>query len=143
MKIGLSYSRCVRDIFDGKVNISDVLLIISRTNFDPSNDDQWKSIWEGYGGGQTMGSPWSNPEWSNYPSEDEEEFRKITLELYNTGRMHQPRQFGAHPKRLPYIWLEAGLPNDEMDRNPAVKKAWQQFQIVAGLSDARLVNDDF
>jgi len=143
MKIGLSYSRCVRDIFDGKVNISDVLLIISRTNFNPSNDDQWKSIWEGYGGGQTMGSPWSNPEWSNYPSEDEEEFRKITLELYNTGRMHQPRQFGAHPKRLPYIWLEAGLPNDEMDRNPAVKKAWQQFQIVAGLSDARLVNDDF
>ena len=143
MKIGLSYSRCVRDIFDGKVNISDVLLIISRTNFNPSNDDQWKSIWEGYGGGQTMGSPWSNPEWSNYPAEDEEEFRKITLELYNTGRMHQPRQFGAHPKRLPYIWLEAGLPNDEMDRNPAVKKAWQQFQIVAGLSDARLVNDDF
>ena len=143
MKIGLSYSRCVRDIFDGKVNISDVLLIISRTNFNPSNDDQWKSIWEGYGGGQTMGSPWTNPEWSNYPSEDEEEFRKITLELYNTGRMHQPRQFGAHPKRLPYIWLEAGLPNDEMDRNPAVKKAWQQFQIVAGLSDARLVNDDF
>ena len=143
MKIGLSYSRCVRDIFDGKVNISDVLLIISRTNFNPSNDDQWKSIWEGYGGGQTMGSPWTNPEWSNYPAEDEEEFRKITLELYNTGRMHQPRQFGAHPKRLPYIWLEAGLPNDEMDRNPAVKKAWQQFQIVAGLSDAKLVNDDF
>jgi len=143
MKIGLSYSRCVRDIVEDKVDISDVLVIITRTNFDPNNDEQWKSIWEGYGGGQTMGSPWSNPEWSNYPSEDEEEFRKITLELYNTGRMHQPRQFGAHPKRLPYIWLEAGLPNDEMDRNPAVKKAWQQFQIVAGLSDARLVNDDF
>ena len=143
MKIGLSYSRCVRDIVDGKVDISDVLVIITRTNFDPTNDEQWKSIWEGYGGGQTMGSPWSNPEWSNYPAGDEEEFRKITLELYNTGRMHQPRQFGAHPKRLPYIWLEAGLPNEEMDRNPAVKKAWQQFQIVAGLSDAKLVNDDF
>jgi len=143
MKIGLSYSRCVRDIVDGKVDISDVLVIITRTNFDPTNDEQWKSIWEGYGGGQTMGSPWSNPEWSNYPAGDEEEFRKITLELYNTGRMHQPRQFGAHPKRLPYIWLEAGLPNEEMDRNPAVKKAWEQFQIIAGLSDAKLVNDDF
>ena len=143
MKIGLSYSRCVRDIVEDKVDISDVLVIITRTNFDPTNDEQWKSIWEGYGGGQTMGSPWSNPEWSNYPAGDEEEFRKITLELYNTGRMHQPRQFGAHPKRLPYIWLEAGLPNEEMDRNPAVKKAWEQFQIIAGLSDAKLVNDDF
>jgi hypothetical protein len=143
MKIGLSYSRCIRDIFDGVVDIKDVLVIIARTDFDPTNDEQWKGIWDGYGGGQTMGSPWSNPEWIDYPAEDEEEFRKITLELYNTGRMHQPRQFGAHPKRLPYIWLEAGLPNKEMDRNPAVKKAWQQFQIVAGLSDAKLVNDDF
>jgi len=143
MKIGLSYSRCVRDIVEDKVDISDVLVIITRTNFDPNNDEQWKSIWDGYGGGQTFGSPFSNPEWIDYPTEDEEKFRKITLELYNTGRMHQPRQFGAHPKRLPYIWLEAGLPNEEMDRNPAVKKAWQQFQIVAGLSDAKLVNDDF
>jgi hypothetical protein len=143
MKIGLSYSRCIRDIFDGVVDIKDVLVIIARTDFDPTNDEQWKGIWDGYGGGQTMGSPWSNPEWIDYPAEDEEEFRKITLELYNTGRMHQPRQFGAHPKRLPYIWLEAGLPNEEMDRNPAVKKAWEQFQIVAGLSDAKLVNDDF
>jgi hypothetical protein len=143
MKIGLSYSRCIRDIFDGVVDIKDVLVIIARTDFDPTNDEQWKGIWDGYGGGQTMGSPWSNPEWIDYPAEDEEEFRKITLELYNKGRMHQPRQFGAHPKRLPYIWLEAGLPNEEMDRNPAVKKAWEQFQIVAGLSDAKLVNDDF
>jgi hypothetical protein len=143
MKIGLSYSRCIRDIFDGVVDIKDVLVIITRTDFDPTNDEQWKGIWDGYGGGQTMGSPWSNPEWIDYPAEDEEEFRKITLELYNKGRMHQPRQFGAHPKRLPYIWLEAGLPNEEMDRNPAVKKAWEQFQIVAGLSDAKLVNDDF
>ena len=41
MKIGLSYSRCVRDIVDGKVDINDVLVIIARTNFDPRDDDQW------------------------------------------------------------------------------------------------------
>ena len=31
MKIGLSYSRCVRDIVDGTVPIDDVLVVISRT----------------------------------------------------------------------------------------------------------------
>ena len=41
MKIGLSYSRCVRDIVDGTVDIEDVLLIIARTDFDPHDDDQW------------------------------------------------------------------------------------------------------
>lgn len=142
-RIGLSYSRCIRDIFDGVVDINDVLVIITRTDFDPTNDQQWTDIWEGYGGGQTFGSPYSNPEWSNYPDKDEQAFRKITLELYNTGRMHQPRQFGAHPKRLPYIWLEVGLPNDEMTNNPAVKKAWEQFQIIAGLSNAKMIDDNF
>jgi len=139
MKIGLSYSRCVRDIFDGKVSISDVLLIIARTDFDPHNDEQWAGIWAGYHGY----NPWSNPEWASYEDEDEEEFRKISIELYDTGRMHQPRQFGAHPRRLPYIWLEAGLPNDEMASNPAVKKAWEQFQIIAGLSNAKMIDDNF
>ena len=41
MKIGLSYSRCVRDIVEGKVDMADVLVIIARTDFDPHNDEQW------------------------------------------------------------------------------------------------------
>ena len=39
MKIGLSYSRCVRDIVDGVVSIDDVLIVISRTDFDPHDND--------------------------------------------------------------------------------------------------------
>jgi len=54
MKIGLSYSRCMRDIVDGTVDIEDVLLVIARTDFDPHDDDQWKGIWIGYGGGTDM-----------------------------------------------------------------------------------------
>jgi hypothetical protein len=50
MKIGLSYSRCVRDIVDGVVDINDILVIVSRTDFDPHDDKQWQSIWQGYGG---------------------------------------------------------------------------------------------
>ena len=44
MKIGLSYSRCVRDIVDRVVDIADVLVIIARTDFDPHDDAQWSSI---------------------------------------------------------------------------------------------------
>jgi len=49
MKVGLSYSRCVRDIVDGQVDIDDVLVLITRTNFDPHDDEQWRGIWIGYG----------------------------------------------------------------------------------------------
>jgi len=138
MKIGLSYSRCIRDIVDGVVDIDDVLVIISRTDFDPHNDDQWKGIWEGYGGGETFGNPFSNPEWMNYPAEDEDRFRSVSIELWEQGKFHQPRKFGAHPTRRPEIWLEAVLPNSELAKNPAAKMAWDKFQTIAGLANVEL-----
>ena len=138
MKIGLSYSRCVRDIVDGTVDINDVLIIITRTDFDPRNDDQWAGIWTGYGGGQTLGSVWSNPEWNNYGPEREEEFRKTSIDLLETGRLHQPRQFGARPSRRSEIWLEAVLPSSELEQNPAAREAWDRFQTIAGLTNVTL-----
>lgn len=134
MKIGLSYSRCVRDIVDGTVDIDDVLIIITRTNFDPHDDEQWRGIWIGYH--DSMGL--SNPEWRNYLPEDEDRFRSVSIELLESGKLHQPRQFGAHPRRMPYYWLETGLPDNELERFPAVKLAWDHFQTVAGLSGVKL-----
>lgn len=142
MKIGLSYSRCIRDIVDGKVDINDVLIIISRTDFDPRDDNQWTGIWQGYGGGtENVYSSrgffsMSNPEWAGYT--DEALFRKVSIELWETGKLHQPRQFGAHPVRRPEIWLEAVLPNEELERNPAAKTAWDKFQTIAGLTNVNL-----
>jgi len=138
MKIGLSYSRCIRDIVDGEVDINDVLVVIARTDFDPHDDEQWKGIWEGYGGGQTFGSPFSQPEWMDYPAEDEIKFREVSIKLWESGKFHQPRKFGAHPSRRPEIWLEAVLPNSELEANPSAKMAWEKFQTIAGLSSVTL-----
>lgn len=141
MKIGLSFSRCVRDIVDGKVDINDVLIVIARTDFDPRVDEQWTSIWEGYGGGQNLGSIWSRPEWAGYEDEDESRFRDVAIELWEEGKLHQPRKFGAHAARRPEIWLETVLPSDELENNPAAKNAWEKFQTVAGLTNVTLDKD--
>jgi len=143
MKIGLSYSRCIRDIVEGKVDIEDVLVIIARTDFDPHDDKQWQSIWQGYGGGSDgnmmrgfFGG--SNPEWVGYTDEDEDRFRSVSIELWESGKFHQPRKFGAHPSRRREIWLEAVLPSSELELNPAAKQAWEKFQTVAGLTNVEL-----
>jgi hypothetical protein len=139
MKIGLSYSRCILDIVEGCVDIKDVLVIISRTNFDPHNDEQWAGIWSGYCYGGM-----SNAEWEDYDfnsKEDEEKFRSVSIELWEKGKFHQPRKFGAHPARRSEIWLEAVLPSSELETNPAAKKAWDQFQTIAGLSNVTLDKD--
>ena len=138
MKIGLSYSRCVRDIVDGKIDIQDVLVVITRTDFDPRIDEQWTSIWKGYGGGQNLGDPFSNPEWTDYPAEDESRFRDVSIQLWEEGKLHQPRKFGFHPPRRREIWLETVLPDSELESRPAVKEAWDQFQMLAGLTNIKL-----
>jgi hypothetical protein len=136
MKIGLSYSRCVLDIVEDRVSIDDVLVLITRTDFDPRDDEQWTGIWQGY----TLGGM-SNPEWANYDlnnKDHEDKFRSVSCMLYEDGKMHQPRQFGAHPRRRPEIWLEAVLPNSELENNPAAKLAWDKFQTIASLSSVEL-----
>lgn len=135
MKIGLSYSRCVRDIVEGRVDIDNVLVIIARTNFDPQDDDQWQGIWSSY----CLGGR-SNPEWSNYDfnsKEDENKFRSVSVSLWKLGKFHQPRNFGAHPSRRSEFWLEAVLPDSELQTRPAVKAAWDQFQVLAGLTNTK------
>jgi len=141
MKIGLSYSRCVRDIVDSVVDIDDVLVLITRTDFDPHDDKQWSGIWIGYGGGTENAYSrgffsQSNPEWAGY--HDEDQFRSVSIELWETGKLHQPRKFGAKPARRPEIWLETVLPDSEMQSRPAVKEAWDHFQTLAGLTNTRL-----
>ena len=139
MKIGLSYSRCVLDIVEGRVDINDVLVLITRTDFDPRDDTQWTGIWQGY----TLGGL-SNPEWINYDlhnKDHEDKFRSVSCMLYEDGKMHQPRKFGARPRRRPEIWLETVLPTEELEKNPAAKIAWEKFQTVASLTNVNLDKD--
>lgn len=137
MKIGFSYSRCVRDIVDGQVDLDDVLIIISRTDFNPHDDDQWSSIWQGYHDSYGL----SNPEWRNYPPEDEQRFRDISIELWDSGRLHQPRKFGAQPHRSAYVWVDTGPIGHELYAQPdAVKQAWNHYLILAALTQNKELN---
>lgn len=124
MKIGLSLSRCVRDIVEGRVNIHDVLVLITRTDFDPTVPDQWENIWDGYTG--------YRPEWNGLVEDD---VKSVVQELWDSGKIHQPRKFGAYPRRRAEYWLETVLPESELERNPAAKDAWDRFQVVAGLAN--------
>lgn len=136
MRVGLSFSRCVLDIVEKRVDIQDVLIVISRTDFDPRNDEEWKGIWIDYstGGGSTV-KEWGT--WYNVEGA-EDQFRSVAIELWESGKLHQPRRFGAYSSRRPEFWLETCLPSEELDKNPAAKKAWQQFQTVASLVNVNL-----
>jgi hypothetical protein len=128
MKIGLSLSRCVKDIYEGKVEENDVLVIVARTSFNPFDDDQWEQVFTGY-----LHGGFSHAEWADY-GDKEEHIRKLVCNLYEDGKIHQPRLFGAHAPRLDYYWLECFIDDNDDLIKPAVKKAWDNYKIIAGLS---------
>ena len=130
MKVGLSLSRCVRDIFEKRVDYGDVLVVISRTDFDPNNDEHWRQIWHGYLYGGV-----SEPVWHGL-ADYEIDIRNICIDLYESGRLHQPRQYGSASRfRADYVWLDTIVSEDVLEDKPAVKKAWDQYKIIAGLSN--------
>jgi len=61
--------------------------------------------------------------------------------LYNDGKMHQPRKFGARAARRSEFWLETVLPSSELERNPMARRAWETFQTIAGLTSVSLDKD--
>jgi hypothetical protein len=136
MKIGLSLSRCILDIVEERVDVDDVLVIIARTNFNPTIDEEWKEIWHGY----TVRINRLFPEWGYWAEVEgaEDRFRGVILDLWNDGKFHQPRKFGARSTRRSEFWLEAVLPSEELEKNPAAKKAWNNFQTIAGLTNVNL-----
>jgi hypothetical protein len=131
MKIGFSYSRCVRDIVDGKVDMDDVLVIVARTSFDPNDDEQWAGIWHGY----RTRNGFSNPEWEHVADNDQERYRSVSQELYAAGKLHQPRKFGAHPPRTTHIWVDTGPIGHELYAQPdAVRQAWDHYLTLSALT---------
>lgn len=133
MKIGLSLSRCVRDIFEDKVSFNDVLVIVARTDVDPEIDRQWNSLWSGYAG-DGSGSLWSQPEWYGF-KDHEQDFRDICVNLKKKGKLHQPRQFGAWPPRLEHYWYDVILTPKNLEENAAAKKAWENYKLLAELTN--------
>ena len=137
MKVGLSYNRCIVDILDGHVQEQDVLVIVTRTKFDPHNDQQWADIYRGYELG-----------WS-VTGHTESDYRDLTIRMYNNGQIHQPRLFerlfGAGritigQTMLGRHWRDLVPIPEDLEQHPAAQELWDQFKMVAALSDIKIID---
>ena len=83
--IGLSVSRCVKDIALGYLDVDDVLNIVGATNFDPSNEKEVQDIIDRY-----QRSAWSGVDGAE----------KIFRRLLSEGKIEQPRRIGKDPYHI-------------------------------------------
>lgn len=123
MKIGFSFGRCVRDIVRGEVAFDDVLCIIARTRMNTEahvkgvvSEYMWR---QGYLYGL-----------------DEAECMRVGLELFNSGKILEPRANNIQPMQVPadYLWMDLfpTVPNAAAD---AVQSAWDAYRMLITLTE--------
>ena len=121
--IGTSLGRCLRSILLGEVSSEQVFLISTGTKSETK--EQYLGIvkqYYQYGFGDYDITQWS---W--------EEVEKLALELWYSGKIHQPRNFGAGPL-FPTgfeLWIEIIPPH--LLEEPAAKDLWEKLKVIARL----------
>ena len=128
MLIGLSLSQCVKDIVNHKVDIMDVMCIIAQTQFDFENSNQWMKVFDDFSSPNLFhGQPWKGL--------DEPVVWSVVDELWHTGKIHQPRRYGAFFTQdvKSDHWLEC-FPRTK-NSTPAVKQAYNDYKLLVDLAN--------
>jgi hypothetical protein len=120
MKIGFSFGRCVRDIVDNAVDIDDVVVIITRTHM--LDTETVGFVIEQY---LTYG-----------PLVDMDSVRchEVAKQLWDSGKLHQPRQYGQSYATRPdgLHWMD--LFPSVVDQNASVLDAWNNYRMMLTLA---------
>lgn len=124
MKVGFSYGRCIRDIVNGDVDINDVVVIVSGTKTDRDSLDALVSEYlyrEDYLYGL-----------------DPAKCLAVAQELWDSGKIHQPRDFGQYRGKImeKCVWADL-FPSGDTDNDPMIQAAWQEYRALLGLAGKR------
>jgi hypothetical protein len=117
MKVGFSLGRCVRDIINGIVAYEDVAFIISGTALRDEEAVQWCVDEYMFRRDYLLGL-------------DRDQCAKIALDLYNDGRIFQPRLQGIRAFHIPEGAIWADLFPTNVSDSEAVKKAWEAYRFM-------------
>lgn len=96
MKVGFRFGKCILDIVNGDVLITDVLVLITNSRFNPNSDSQWAKTWQIY---KVQSKEWDN-------GVHEEVYKYTVRRLYDLGKIHQPKMYGAKAHTYTEPWLE-------------------------------------
>ena len=122
--IGTSLGRCLRSILDGEVSEDQVFLITTGTRSNTMEDflvlinQYYRSRYS---------SDYDTSQWKY------EEVAELGVRLWNNGKIHQPRNFGAMPFFLAgdKLWIEIFPPH--LLRQPAAKDLWEKLTVISRL----------
>lgn len=122
MKIGFSYGRCIRDIVNGEVSTDDVAFIIAATAI--RDEAQLARVVSEYT---------TRPDY--LAGLDEEKCQEVALQLWQEGKVLQPRLQGLHRHKQPAdaVWVD--IYATTTSENESVKKAWDAYRFMLHMTE--------
>jgi hypothetical protein len=123
-KVGFSASRCIRDIVEGKVALYDVVSITTGTMCPDL--EKWLGVMEMY----MEIEEWDHRSLANL---DHDKVIRVATDLWEDGKIHQPRNFGAYRSSSPYVWMDLVHTSEDREASPALRNAWERAQMVETL----------
>ena len=131
MLIGLSIDKCVLDIAKDKVHMDDVLVIISKEDFNVDTSISFDKLW--IRNTQPNLINLLKPLWHEL---DRDKVYDIIDTLYFDGKIHCQPQWAhstKHKRVEPYTWMEAIVPPG--DDNPSATQAYNDYKLISDLTN--------
>jgi hypothetical protein len=123
--IGTSLGRCLRSILKGEVSYDQVFLISTGTR--STTKEQYLDVVKQYYQERDMYSDYNLKPWSW------DAVKELAIELWDNGKIHQPRNFGGRPI-FPTgfdLWFEIIPP--QILEEPAAKDLWEKLKVIVRL----------
>jgi hypothetical protein len=120
--IGTSLGKCLCSILKGEVSEDEVFLIVTGTRA-PTMTEYLAVVGEYYY--KRYGSSYDLTLW------EPDTVQELAMRLWNAGKIHQPRNFGAQPGFYQPLWIEIIPPH--LLNQPAVKNLYNQIVMVSRL----------
>ncbi len=117
MKVGFSFGRCVRDIVNGIVAYEDVAFIITGTALRDEDAIKWCVDDYLMRRDYLLGL-------------EKEPCEKVALDLWNDGKLFQPRLQNIRAFHIPEGAIWADLFPTNVSDSDAVKKAWENYRFM-------------
>jgi hypothetical protein len=129
--IGLSLSQCLLDIYEGRYDPAEVLVITTRTKIEEPTSKIWEEIWFYYYHGTSLGH---TEVWGHLDDDKDKEVMYVLFQkLYASGKIHQPRNFGGTIATggITHPWISLDTTEEKRAKNPMLKKMWNKYQTLA------------
>lgn len=127
MRVGTVFSKCVRDIVEGRVDIEDVLIIIDFVGYNFNDSKEWDHCWYEY----TQPTMFGPPVWDNL---DRDQVYAVVSDLVYDRKIHVYKHSMATNQPFSWTpWLDLVIPDENLDDIPQLREAWEQYLFVAKL----------